>query len=86
MITDIKPNFSVSFIPTNTPLAMRNSKKKNLLQEVGLVYFQLLILAVFAMRQMLVNASVQERVKSLLFPYDPGKQEFWGMQRVLLMS
>lgn len=29
MITDIKPDFSVSFIPTNTPLAMRNSKKKS---------------------------------------------------------
>lgn len=55
--TDIKPDFSVSFVPTNTPLAMRNSKKKpQTYPGRGLVYFQFLILAVFAMRQVLVNA------------------------------
>lgn len=31
-------------------------------------------------------SSVQERVKALSFLYNPGKQEFWGMQRVHMMS
>lgn len=33
-----------------------------------------------------MTSSVQERVKCLPFPYNPGKWEFWGMQRVHLMS
>lgn len=87
MTTCIKPDPSVSLIPTNTPLAMRNSKKTS---PGGRTFifncWSWLCLQWGRCWSTPVLSSVQERVKTLTFLYDSGKQEFRGMQRLLLTS
>lgn len=55
LIVCIKPDPSVSLIPTHIPLAMRISEKKKNLEEIRPFYFQLLIWAVLAMMQVLID-------------------------------